>query len=219
MEKTCEKCGEKFEVPTWLGRRRKFCGRKCAELAKRKGEGLVTCLVCGVEFSVYDKKGSRTDYKYCSKHCSGIASNLERGRESYERQRESLKKTHASHGGHGIGKTKRGLLDHACARSYVLRDPFGKVHRVQNLCEWVRRNISKFKDEFPESKAPFPLRVAMGLSSVATGHSGSYKGWVAVSKSEYEADPRTPDLLGRNPIQPNTEGLAISAEGELQKQI
>lgn len=98
------------------------------------------------------------------------------------------------------GGIAKGMPDHLCAKVWIFRDPSGKTHRFSNLYEWARRNESLFEDDHPESKEPFWLRIARGLSGLlkTNGRSCSYKGWTAVSKLELEEGGE--DLLRRTAL-------------------
>jgi len=93
----------------------------------------------------------------------------------------------------------RGMPDHLCAKSWIIRDPSGKVYRFSNLSEWVRQNLWRFEDDRPESKTPFERRVYDGIIGLllANGRKCSSRGWTAVSKLELEDAGR--DLLERKP--------------------
>ena len=94
-------------------------------------------------------------------------------------------------------RTARGMPDHVCAKSWIIRDPFGNTYKFSNLAEWARQNEWRFEDDRPESKRPFELRIADGIGSllIANGRKCSHRGWTAVSKLELEDDGK--DLLER----------------------
>jgi hypothetical protein len=105
----------------------------------------------------------------------------------------------------GIAK---GMPDHIAAKQWHIRSPRGLVYKFSNLAEWSRRHQGLFVDDRPESKAPFWLRIAGGITDLlkANGRSCSYRGWVAVSKSELVNG--APDLLGRDVSVQNDQALA-----------
>lgn len=92
----------------------------------------------------------------------------------------------------------RGMPDHLAAKLWHIRSPEGIVFVVSNMAEWARQNQHRFEDERPGAKTPFWVRIAGGFSDIlkSNGKSCSYKGWVAVSKTEL--DRGAPDLLGRD---------------------
>lgn len=100
----------------------------------------------------------------------------------------------------GIAK---GMPDHICAKQWHIRSPRGIVYKFSNLAEWARRHQSLFVDDRPESKNPFWMRIAGGITDLlkANGRSCSYRGWVAVSKTELANG--APDLIGRD-VSPKT---------------
>jgi len=94
------------------------------------------------------------------------------------------------------------MPDHLAAKVWRIRDPNGKVHFFSNLCSWARKHEHLFEDCAPSSKLPHWLRISGGIGDLlnAKGRSCSYRGWVAVSKTELEEG--APDMLARN-TQPN----------------
>lgn len=103
--------------------------------------------------------------------------------------------------------TAKGMPDHIAAKQWHIRSPRGLVYKFSNLSEWARRHQGLFVDDRPESKAPFWLRIASGITDLlkANGRSCSYRGWVAVSKSELVNG--APDLLGRDVSVQNDQTL------------
>ena len=99
----------------------------------------------------------------------------------------------------------QGQLDHLAAKVWIIRDPYGNVFKFSNLAEWARQNEHRFKDDRPESKAPFWKRIAGGITDLLKkdGRSCSYRGWTAVSKLELEEGGA--DLLGRDYFMQNKE--------------
>lgn len=92
----------------------------------------------------------------------------------------------------------KGRPDHLAAKQWHIRSPQGLIYKFSNLAEWARRHQGLFVDDRLESKAPFWLRIAGGITDLLkeNGRSCSYRGWVAVSKSELVNG--APDLLGRD---------------------
>lgn len=92
----------------------------------------------------------------------------------------------------------RGMIDHIAAKQWQIRSPRGIIYRFSNLAEWARKNQDLFEDDRPNSKTPFPKRIAGGITDLlkSSGRSCSYRGWVAVAKSEFVNG--FPDLLGRD---------------------
>lgn len=99
----------------------------------------------------------------------------------------------------------KGMPDHLAAKTWIVRDPYGNIYRFSNLAEWARQNQHRFEDDRPESKSPFWLRISGGIGALldVRGRSCSYRGWVAVSKTELESGAA--DLLGRDNPQPNIQ--------------
>lgn len=99
-------------------------------------------------------------------------------------------------GGHGQGKNTQGSLLHSNAKIWKIRDSVGRVFEFINCREWVRKNIDLFHDYRPESRMPFPARVAAGLKNIShpkqKNASTHYQGWTIVSVEEKK------DLLGRD---------------------
>jgi hypothetical protein len=91
-----------------------------------------------------------------------------------------------------------GMLDHLSAKVWIIRDPYGNIFKFSNLAEWARQNENRFRDDRPESKAPFWKRIAGGITDLLKkdGKSCSYRGWTAVSKLELKEGGA--DLLGRD---------------------
>jgi hypothetical protein len=96
----------------------------------------------------------------------------------------------------------KGMPDHIAAKHWTIRDPNGLTHEFSNLGEWARRHEHLFEDCAPASKLPHWLRISGGIGDLlnAKGRSCSYRGWVAVSKTELEEG--APDPLARDK-QPN----------------
>ena len=97
----------------------------------------------------------------------------------------------------------KGMPDHIAAKHWTIRDPNGLTHEFSNLGEWARRHEHLFEDCAPASKLPHWLRISGGIGDLlnAKGRSCSYRGWVAVSKTELEEG--APDPLARDK-QPNS---------------
>lgn len=90
-----------------------------------------------------------------------------------------------------------GMPDHMCAKAWTIRDPRGVLFSFSNLSEWARQHAHLFEDCAPASRQPHWRRIAGGIGELLTkGRSCSYRGWVAVSKSELETG--APDLLARD---------------------
>ena len=90
-----------------------------------------------------------------------------------------------------------GMLDHLHAKCWTIRDPSGGTYSFSNLSEWARQHEHLFEDCAPASRHPHWRRIASGISQLlkVNGNSCSYRGWVAVSKSELENG--APDFLAR----------------------
>ncbi len=92
----CVRCGKTFMVRGTIARNTPaiFCGRVCANLAKRTGEHR-TCKACGVEFY---RSPSRVDNgphsgEYCSKRCWGvILADRLRGKSKTPEHRENMRR-------------------------------------------------------------------------------------------------------------------------------
>lgn len=93
--------------------------------------------------------------------------------------------------GHGLGKNQRGSLEHSHAKTWKVRDPFGKEYEFINLREWARQNEHLFEDDRPESRMPFAARIAAGLKNIHRPRKPNapthYKGWTVVD-SMYKTD-------------------------------
>jgi len=73
IEKTCEHCGDVFEVPPSQSDRR-FCSRDCSsDAASERIEK--TCEHCG---DVFEVPPSQSDRRFCSRDCSSDAGALGR---------------------------------------------------------------------------------------------------------------------------------------------
>jgi formate-dependent nitrite reductase cytochrome c552 subunit len=110
----------------------------------------------------------------------------------------------------------KGMPDHLAAKQWRIRSPRGEVYHFSNLAAWARRNKHMFVDDHPHSKTPFWKRIAGGITDLlkSNGRSCSYRGWVAVAKSEHVNG--APDLLGRDVSVQNdptlpTEGAATDS--------
>ncbi len=92
----------------------------------------------------------------------------------------------------------KGMPDHLAAKQWHIRSPMGEVYHFSNLAAWARRNKHLFVDDREHSKTPFWKRIAGGITDLlkSNGRSCSYRGWVAVGKSEHVNG--APDLLGRD---------------------
>ena len=100
----------------------------------------------------------------------------------------------------GLGKD---MPDHIAAMQWTIRSPNGHVFEFSNLSSWARKNAHLFEDCAPASKSPHWLRIAGGIADLlnAKGRNCSYRGWVAVSKTELEEGAK--DMLERDQ-HPNT---------------
>lgn len=85
-----------------------------------------------------------------------------------------------------LHKMARGMPDHVSAKTWAVRDPYGRVYSFGNLSAWVRANIDLFNDEYPESKTPFAVRVAGRIARLFTGDEcvQAVGGWTAVSQGD-----------------------------------
>jgi len=70
--KTCQKCGTEFVQKYTRGRPRLYCSDRCRQLVqganRRKPQERLSCLTCSQSF-----KAARSDQKYCSRQCAGVA--------------------------------------------------------------------------------------------------------------------------------------------------
>lgn len=81
VKKTCQTCGQEYEVPRYKANRSKYCSRKC-HIKAIAGDGrdnpnwqggkvIRECKWCGKEFSVYPSRDKVTCSKECSKKYQG----------------------------------------------------------------------------------------------------------------------------------------------------
>jgi gas vesicle protein len=99
------------------------------------------------------------------------------------------------------------MPDHLAAKQWTIRDPVGRVYKFSNLSSWSRKHENLFEDCAPASKTPHWRRISCGIAGLlsADGRSCSYRGWVAVGKTELEAG--APDLLAREPQSPELKNV------------
>jgi len=70
----CRECGSRFLHPPH--RTRKYCSKKCSELARRD-RLVVSCLNCGIEFERTESKVG--ELNFCSRECKDNAQRVEVG--------------------------------------------------------------------------------------------------------------------------------------------
>lgn len=68
--KKCNYCEKEFKTRPSHASKRKHCSYDCRNKGQMKDRALKVCIVCKIEFEVYDNKW-RKDAKYCSQQCKG----------------------------------------------------------------------------------------------------------------------------------------------------
>lgn len=75
VERTCLQCGEIFYINAHVAKvgKRRYCGSKCANLARTKPLAECVCQQCGLTFFKQRSQVARGFWKYCSINCRVLA--------------------------------------------------------------------------------------------------------------------------------------------------
>jgi hypothetical protein len=113
--------------------------------------------------------------------------------EQNARRLAAVSRSCMGHTGHG--RCARGRPDHARANWFMIRFcPTGEIHQFSNLAEWARQHQGMFHDDAPNSRMPFAIRIAQGISKLAATRKpqASSRGWELIAWRDLRNGRREP---------------------------
>lgn len=211
----CEACGREVTMLRNTLIYATSCGCKRSESAKKRGRNQKVCVVCGKEFNAPPSGRKKT----CSPECSSILRSQSQTGTKHAWSDEA-KKRYRQNAAHiqqakeqvveatkkaaSLPEGQRGAQNREC-KVWILKDPFGNIHRAVGLRPWARSNYELFEPASTDIEAT-TNRIASGLYAVAAtlcynspsrqnNPTSTYKGWTVVSVRDKNANEQLQAMI------------------------
>ena len=211
----CEACGREVTMLRNTLIYATSCGCKRSESAKKKERNQKVCVVCGNKFDSPPSERKKT----CSPECSSVLrAKIQTGTKhawSDEAKRRYSQNTahiqqakeqvvEATKKAASLPEGQRGAQNREC-KVWILKDPFGNIHRAVGLRPWARSNYELFEPASTDIEAT-TNRIASGLYAVAAtlcynspsrqnNPTSTYKGWTVVSVRDKNANEQLQAMI------------------------